>query len=54
MIVLIALLEKGVWHVVKKKKTNREFISRVGMDTYEMDDVIICLGSHVKIILNKS
>ena len=45
--VLASLLERGVQHMVKKKRTSREFKFRVEIDNYEMDNVILYLGSSV-------
>ena len=48
------LPERGVRNVVKKKRTNREFKFRVEIDNYEMDDVILELGSDVSILTKKT
>ena len=40
--------------MVKKKRTNREFKIRVEIDNYEMDDVILDLGTNVNTLPKKT
>lgn len=53
-IVSVQILERGLQHVGKEKRTNREFKFRVGIDNYEMGDVILDLGSDVNILPKKT
>ena len=48
------LPKRGVRQVNKKKRTNKKFKFRVEIDNFEMDDILLDLGSYVNIFPNNT
>jgi hypothetical protein len=47
------LLERDMHHIIRRKCTGREFKMVVDLWSYDMDDVMVDLGSIINILKNK-